>query len=889
MTQSDLSALASTLPDTGDWLTDCRNHLEATHARIAAAFSPTLPVAPLLAARSAAIDVVLQRLWRELVARQLPGECSLALFAVGGYGRGELFPHSDIDLLVLSEGEFGDCEKTSAAISALVTALWDLGLHVGHSVRSLADCEREARGDVQILTTTMESRCLAGDRELAKALAAVTAPEAMWTAAEFFVAKLEEREQRHANFGHNEYKLEPNVKSSPGGLRDVQLLDWISRRTFGTPLSEVPGDAYLNTQERQILNNGCDFLYRVRFALHLLTGRDENRLLFDHQRKLASQWGYVDAEKLAVEQFMQNYFRSVQVLGQLHEVLLRLFYRKLLHNADNEVRVIIDDDFEQVENLISARRDTVFSEDPVNLWRLFVLIANNPEIEGIEPETLRLVRASRHLIDDDFRNNPDVARMFIALLSAPYNMTKQIRRLWRHGLLGRYLPEFGRIVGQMQFDMFHTYTVDAHTMEVLAHTRRFWKADYTERFPVSTRIAQRLRRPALLYIAALYHDIGKGRGGDHSELGAVDAEAFCVRHGLNARDTELVTWLVKNHLVMSTVSQRKDISDPEEIQRFASHVATEERLDYLYTLTVADINGTNPELWNAWRASLLRQLYTETRRALRRGLSNPIGRQEVIDATRRAAAELLEYRGFLQEELDELWETRGDDYFLRERPEDIAWHTEAIADHSDRERPLVLVRQAGDSPIASATQIFLHARDETETFAKACAALEVMGLSINDARIYSGKDGATLDTFFVLRDDNTPLDDSTENLERIAEALTEALERADTRTISRRIPRAVKSFHVATETTITQDKERAWTVLEVATRDRPGLLAEIGQVFADQDIALQSAKIQTLGERVEDVFFITDLSGGPIEAPERIDRLCSAITGQLDTHNEASA
>lgn len=870
--------LVGACPDTGDWRTDCRDYLAAGQQRIIEAFSPAHPVAPLLSARSDLVDAVLTRVWQA----HLSDQGGVTLLAVGGFGRRELFPHSDIDILILLAEPDTTAAPSEDAISSFIAALWDLGLQMGHSVRTLDECERLAASDITIMTTLLEARRIVGDPALVDQLETRTNSERMWNPAEFFVAKLEERASRHDNFGHVECALEPNIKSSPGGLREIQLLNWIARRRFGTAVDAIPDDRFLNEQEREILQQGNDYLSRVRFALHVAAGRDENRLLFDHQRNLAAQWGLQDGDKLAVEQFMQEYFRWVQVLNQLSEVLLRIFDQRLLHHSCSMADIVIDEDFVQRGHLIATRHDRVFSERPINLFRLFVTIANNPDIEGVDPETLRQLRAARGLVDEDFRHDPAVADMFIALLSAPHNMTKQLRRLWRHGLLGRYLPEFGRIIGQMQFDMFHSYTVDAHTMEVIAFTRRFSKADFTERFPVSTRIAQRLRKPMLLYIAALYHDIGKGRGGDHSELGAVDAEAFCRRHRIDARDTELVVWLVRNHLVMSTVSQRKDISDPEEIQRFASHVATEERLDYLYTLTVADINGTNPELWNAWRASLLRQLYTETRRALRRGLSNPLGRTEVVNATRRAAAALLEYRGFLEEDLAALWEARGDDYFLRERPEDIAWHTEAIADHSDLSTPLVLVRQATDSPIATATQIFLHAKDESEVFAKTCAALETMGLSINDARIYSGNDGATLDTFFVLQADGSPIEDTPENLALIADNLTQALLRRDTHIVSKRMPRAIRSFQIDTETHISQDVERQWTVLEVATRDRPGLLAQLGQIFADQHIALQGAKIQTLGERVEDVFFLTRADGHPIADPEQVATLCAAIKSGLD-------
>lgn len=882
-----------TLANFGTTTADLRSFLKETAIAIEGQFSPFGYVKPLLAARSDAVDAVLLALWQRHLAHIGPA----AMIAVGGYGRGELFPHSDVDLLILLPEPLND--TWGQALSAMVTELWDIGLNIGHSVRTLDECTDIAKEDITVVTNLVESRLLAGNTELFDALNNAVSKDHMWDSAAFYTAKIEEQRQRHDKFANTEYNLEPNIKSSPGGLRDIQLIGWIARRHYGQRLSELRGEGFLTDSELTLLLEGKNFLSQVRFALHSITKREEDRLLFDHQRTLASMWGLEDGDKLAVEQFMQIYYRWAKSLNNLNELLVQIFDRNILR-ASEPVRIDeLDQDFEIRNGSIAARRTDVFTTNPSNLLRMFVLLAYNEHIatSGINIDTQRLLRSSVDLIDHDFRSNPDNRALFMQLLRAPHGMTMQLRRMARLGVLGRYLPEFGAIIGQMQFDLFHAYTVDAHTLEVVANTRRFFKQDFTDKFPVSTRIAQRLRRPELLYAAALYHDIGKGRGGDHSELGAVDAEQFCRNHGLDARDTELVVWLVKNHLVMSSVSQRKDISDPNVIQQFAEHVATEERLDYLYTLTVADINGTNPELWNAWRGSLLRQLYTEARRALRRGLQNPIGRKEVIDATRQAAVELLEYRGFLEEELLDLWEARGDDYFLRERPEDIAWHTEAIAIHRAElasrgkvdEEPLVLVRQASESPIANATQIFVHAPQAPEIFAKVCAALELLDLSINDARIYSGTDGATLDTFFVLNSDGTPVSTDDEVLSNIENSLTRALLETKKHEVQRRTPRQLKSFVMPTEITISQDSQRGWTVLEVASPDRPGLLARVAQIFVAHDVSIQAAKIQTLGERVEDVFFITDQSGNPI-TDETVtaaleDQMCQA----LDPNYKASA
>ncbi|MCH1553363.1 MAG: [protein-PII] uridylyltransferase, partial [Luminiphilus sp.] len=539
-------------------ISDLRAQLKQRAEEINASFDPNLPVDSLLIDRSDAVDSVLQTLW------MLCGldRTDSSLVAVGGYGRGELFPHSDVDILVLQPN---DSSTDDAKVSSFVSALWDLGLKIGHSVRSIDECIDVAKGDLTVVTTYLETRVLAGDPSLLDTLKTTIEQSNLWPSATFFAAKREEQETRHDKYGRTGYSLEPNVKSSPGGLRDLQVIGWITQRHFGCSINELPTGEFLTVEERGQLAAGKDFLSRVRAALHIMTGRDEDRLLFEHQRSLASLWGFEDEAKLGVEQFMQLYFRQVQSVVHLTDLLNTIFDQKLLHDCESPP-LIIDDDFELIDERIAARWDNVFSDNPANLLRLFVIIANDERIAKIDPHTIRLLRQSAQLIDDDYRSNEVHRQLFREVLKGRFWMTKQLRRMLRHGILARYLPEFGQVVGQMQFDMFHTYTVDAHTMEVIAHTRRFLRADYTDKFPVTTRIAQRLRKPLLLFVAALYHDIGKGRGGDHSELGAVDARLFCEQHFFNEADTELIVWLVKNHLFMSSFSQRRDISDPAEIQ-----------------------------------------------------------------------------------------------------------------------------------------------------------------------------------------------------------------------------------------------------------------------------------------------------------------------------------
>ena len=864
--------------DTGDQINCCKHAIATATQYQYEKFHAGATAHDLIRQRAVFIDTLLGTLWD----RQDWGQSELALVAVGGYGRGELHPHSDVDILIL----LGDnCESSSERLSSFLTLLWDIGLNIGHSVRDVAECVEQAAGDITIVTNLMEARVIRGSERLMQQVRALTGPDKMWASPDFFRAKLEEQKTRHTKFADTEYNLEPNVKSSPGGLRDLQIIGWIAERHFGVEsLEKITAEEFLNPEEMEILSRGRRFMWQVRYALHMIADREEDRLLFDHQRELAALWGFKDGERLAVEQFMKIYYRWALALGQLNEVLIQNFDQAILRQDKADEIHILNERFQVRNGYIEVRDNDLFSTNPPALLEVFLLCATHEEIIGVAAPTIRLIRDNRHRVDDAFRADEQNKRTFLQILRSPNKMTRQLRRMNRYGILSDYLPEFGQIVGQMQHDLFHAYTVDAHTLEVVKNTRRFHYPDFEERFPVASRVARRLRKVELLYIAALYHDIGKGRGGDHSELGAVDAERFCREHGLDQGDNDLVVWLVRNHLLMSAVAQRKDISDPDVIQQFAEHVGDEEHLDYLFTLTVADINATNPTLWNAWRGSLLRQLYTETRRALRRGLENPVDKQALVDANRGAACRLLEDRGFTPEELDDLWRERGEDYFLRECAEDIVWHTEAIAGHHDRDNPLVLVRNGADSSEANTTQIFIHARSRARLFSSICTNLEQLDLNVHDARIYSANDGMILDTFFVLDSDGQPIPEDGGRLTQIKEYLTDSLANdvGDSRIVTRRTPRQMKSFAVPTETSMSVDEARNVSVLEVSTPDRPGLLARLGKIFLGFNIELQAAKIQTLGERVEDVFFLTDEKQQAITDPQLCRTIQQTICAELD-------
>jgi [protein-PII] uridylyltransferase len=852
---------------------------ELANASLAEQFRSGAETGPLLRQRSDFVDRLLRSAWQRFELDKL----SLSLVAVGGYGRGELHPASDIDLLILREAEI---DEAAPRIEQFLTLLWDIKLNVGHSVRSVADCVEEARKDIGVATTLMESRVITGSETLLKKMREATGPGAMWPSHEFFRAKWQEQRARHAKFADTEYNLEPNVKSSPGGLRDLQTIAWIALRHYGVG---DPGDlarlGFLTNEELRILLTGRDFLWQVRFALHMITGREENRLLFDYQSELARLFGYQDSEtRPAVEKFMQQYYRVVLAVGQLNEVIMQHFDQVILRAGQDDEITEINSRFQVRNGYIEATASTAFSKTPSALLEIFVLCAQIPEIEGVHVSTIRLIREHRHLIDEEFRASPRNRRLFMELLRSPHKLARQLRRMNRYGILGKYLPEFGQIVGQMQHDLFHIYTVDAHTLEVVKNMRRFLYPEFSEKFPVTSRVVARLPKLELLYIAGIYHDIGKGRGGDHSELGAVDARTFCENHGLNKVDTNLVCWLVENHLVMSGVAQRKDITDPEVIQEFAELVSDQLHLDYLLALTVADINATNPTLWNAWRGSLLRQLYTETKRALRRGLENQVDKQDWIEQTQRQALEQLEDRGFTPEEVEELWAESGEDYFLREKPGDIVWHTEAMAQHFDKDSPLVLIRPSSLVEVENATQIFIHARNRDYLFSVVAAALEHLDLSVQDARIYSAADGMSMDTFYVLGADGDSISQDRDRCEHIARYLRQQLSESenDPGIVKRRTPRQFRFFSVPTETRMTIDPVKQVTVLEVATPDRPGLLARIGRIFLQFGVELQAAKIATLGERVEDVFFITDANQQPLEDEQLCAEIQAAIRKELD-------
>ena len=813
------------------------------------------PVVDLVHARAAQIDDVLIGLWREHVEAT-----GAALVAVGGYGRGELHPCSDVDIMLLLPDTLPD--GAADRISAFFTTLWDIGLEIGHSARTVRQCAEEAAADLTIATTLLEARLLAGSETLFGAMLEQLSLPNMWPSDRFFEEKRKEQIARHHRYDDTAYNLEPNVKGSPGGLRDIQMIGWVAKRHFGAAtLAELVDHEFLTPVQLERLEDGQAFLWRIRFALHILTGRREDRLLFDYQKKLAEMLGYEDAVyMLAVEQLMQRYYRTVMELSRLNEMLLQLFEEAILMDP-NAPAEPLNDRFEVKNGFLQTADEEVFRRDPSTLLELFLVLQQNPDIRGVSALTVGLIKRNLNLIDDEFRQNPRNHRLFLSILRAPQGVTHQLRRMNLYGVLGLYIPAFGRIVGRMQYDLFHAYTVDEHTLFVVSNLRRFALSRFDDEFPDCSEIMQSLEHPEIAYLSGLFHDIAKGRGGDHSELGAVDAEAFCLEHGLSKYEAGLVAWLVRHHLTLSMTAQKADIHDPDVINEFATLVGDPLHLDYLYLLTVADVRGTNPKLWNSWKAQLFHDLYVLTKRALRRGLENPIDRELLLSEKQARARDILRGRGISDASIDDVWALLNENYFLKHRVKEITWHTEWLTD-SDPHSEIGLVdvrrRKTGDG-----IEAVLYTPREKRTFAHATAVLDQLGMTIMDARIVPLDNKRSIVTLvFMEQDSRIECDEA--RINKVRRALTRILTAPSDKVldVTRKVPRQARMFTTITTVDFSRDASGDSTVLELRAADRPGLLSTIGQVFIEQGIDIEAAKIVTIGEKAEDVFYVCRESAG---------------------------
>jgi [protein-PII] uridylyltransferase len=852
-----------------------RTFLNQSHATLKEKFEHGISAPILIKAHSWLVDQLMTRAWRRIMA----GDSQrAALVAVGGYGRSELMPGSDIDLLVLLPDTTH--EQFSPGIEALLVFLWDIGLEVGHSVRTVDDCIEQSLSDVTVVTNLMEARLLAGSEDLFNRMHDSVAPGKIWNSREFFETKRREQRNRHRKYHDTAYKLEPNIKESPGGLRDIQMIAWVANRHFGTTsLEDLVKRGFLTKAEYDVLVEGRNLLWEIRFALHILTGRGEDRLLFDYQRTIAGQFGYHDEDdQLGVEEFMKLYYRTVMDLSRLNEMLLQLFQEEILFAEQPAEIVPLNRRFQARNGFIEIVDSKVFVTYPFALFEIFLLLEQNPQLKGIRADTIRAIRAHRHLIDEKFRKDIRSRSLFMEILRQPYGVTQGLRRMNVYGVLAAYLPVFGRIVGLMQYDLFHIYTVDEHILFVVRNLRRFMTPDYAHENPLCSHIIATLPKPELLYLAGLFHDIAKGRKGDHSDLGSAEAREFCVHHHLSEYDTSLLEWLVARHLIMSATAQREDISDPAVINRFARTVGDSVRLDYLYLLTVADIRATNPELWTTWKDALLRQLYYNTRRALQRGLQDPLERTEHIQQVQSEARKLLESMTADAGHRDALWDVLGEEYFLRHTADQVAWHTRLI-EESGAGNCIVAIHPSTER---GSTEIFIYAEVIDELFTLITAVLDQLALDVVDAGIITTADGHVLNTFHVLETSGQPVESDLRS-EEIRSALVEEITPGDRREwhVSRRTPREYKHFPIKTHIAFKPDELDHRTVMELITADHPGLLSQVGRAFTECGIRLLNARIATLGSRAEDIFYITDRNNQPLGEAKQYECLEKSMRKHL--------
>ncbi len=873
----DARAFDRSLAQAADLLPLFRATLRESREALRLRFQNDGDAAHLVHAHAALVDALLVRVWKRHL-KKFPPRVPVTLVAVGGYGRGELHPHSDIDLMLLTER--GSADDLRDFAEHLLRFLWDMGLEVGHSVRTLKQCAEESKKDITVATNLMESRLLYGDRALHARMREQTHANRLWPSKKFFGAKWQEQIARHRHFNDTAYNLEPNVKDGPGGLRDIQTVAWVTQRHFDTAsLRDLVKRGFLREGEYRALVRGRNYLWKVRAGLHYLAGRREDRLLFDHQRALASQFGFRDRRGiLAVELFMKQYYRTIKELQLLNEILLQHFQETFVATPRAKPQPL-NRRFQARHGFLEATHPKVFERSPFALLELFLVMQQHRRLKGVRADTIRLVHASLPRINAKFRRDLACRSLFMEILRQPRGITHELRRMNAYGVLGAYLPAFGRIVGQMQHDLFHVYTVDQHTLFVLRNVRRFAVPEFRHEFPFLSDLIQHLVKPERLYLGALFHDIAKGRGGDHSVLGEREVGDFCRHHLLSDYDTRFIQWLVRHHLVMSQTAQRDDIFDPDVVLRFARLVGDQEHLDNLYLLTVADMRGTSPAVWNAWKGRLLSQLHSATTRLLRRGIAQPLDVEAHIADLKRDALTPLHDSGLPPERIERFWADLDADYFLPYDAESLAWHASSIAGAAAAELPLVATRW---SPELGGSEFLVYAPDREDLFSILTAGFDRLNLSIVDARIHTLRNGFALDTFVVLDHAGQPVSDP-RALVHLQESMRAQLLDPKPGRDLRGAPlmRALKHFPIETRVHFTPSAKGNQTIMEVVAQDRPGLLYQVSLALAHCHANLVAAKVSTYGERAEDVFFVNTRQGQPLTDAEQMKCLETEIVRRL--------
>ena len=819
------------------------------------AFAANANVASFTSGLSTLTDQALQTLWR-----QFSWHKDAALLAVGGYGRAELFPSSDVDLLWLMPSGCSDptLKKMQDQISTMVSQCWDIGLDIGHSVRTVDECIDEAQQDITIQTSLLESRLLAGSRsatkQLSMRLSQARDPQ------HFFQAKLLEMRQRHAKFEDTPYSLEPNLKESPGGLRDLQIILWIARAAnLGSTWAQMAGNGLMTQREARLLTRLTIFMKRLRIRLHFLARRREDRVVFDMQAPLARLFNIEHpSDRRASELLMQRYYLTAKQITQTNALVLQALEARLFpSNTGTPER--LDDEFTVVRGLLDINDEQLFETNPPAILRAFLRLAQHRELTGMTARTLHAIWRSRSRIDAKFRKDAGNRALFMQLLKEPRGVTHVFRRMNEWSVLGRYIPAFRRIVGRMQHDLFHVYTVDQHILMVVRNLRRFAIAEHAHEFPFCSELMAQFDKPWLLYLAALFHDIAKGRGGDHSKLGTVDAKRFGVQHALSKDEVNLLCFLVEHHLTMSSVAQKQDLSDPAVVEQFAQLVQTPYRLSALYLLTVADIRGTSPKVWNGWKAKLLEELFRKAKRVMVVGATTQEGE---LDRVQREARVTLALYGLSEQLWAPLWKQFDISYFLRHDAQEIAWQTRSLWRHVDTDVPLVRCRL---SPHGEGFQVVVYTPDKADLFARICAYFDRQNFSVLDARVYTTLHHYALDSFMVTA---TNFEDRYRDILQLVEhdlaaCLTLGGELGNP--VRGRPSRRSRYFPLTPRVEMRPDDRAQHYLLSISATDRTGLLFSIAKVMAQHHVNLQMARISTLGERVEDTFLID----GPSLANQR--------------------
>jgi len=837
-------------------------------------FKANIEIEALVFARAKFIDQLLSRLWKFY---HLPKYTSplfrrnrIALIAVGGYGREELHPLSDIDILILSDKALNI--QLQEKISQLVRLLWDLHLNVGHSVRTRKICLQEAQADITIMTNLIESRLIAGNKTLLNELQQQIFADKIWPSQQFYQAKVKEQQRRHKHYHSTSYNLEPDLKNSPGGLRDIQTIQWIAVRHFGgIPLQEIAKFNYLTVEEIEELKNCRRFLWKMRFALHTVINRYDNRLLFDRQLSIAHLLGYQGERNEPVEKMMRDYYRVVHNITELNQMLLQLFEESILTINTQNKPYDIDNYFQVRDKLIDVKDNNLFSQDPTMILQLFYTILLNPQVIGIYSNTIRQLRSARRKINGLLSEYPKAREYFLAIIKHPDAIKKALLPMHQFGILSVYVPGWKRIVGMMQFDLFHAYTVDEHTIRLLLEIANFSTEEGQKKHPNSAKVYTKLDKPELLTITALYHDIAKGKAGDHSVLGAQLVKEFCQLHNIDKHDTELISWLVKDHLLMSVTAQSRDIQDPSVINEFAQQVKSKKRLQYLLCLTVADVCATNETLWNSWKQSLMRELYFSAKRLFDLENYKIPEQRGIARQHKRDALSILIENSYPQGDILQFWQDYRFDYFLRYAVEQIVWHAKNLLNH-DLSQPLVFINE---KPFHGGTEICIYSPDRPYLFAAVSNELSKRNLNIHDALIITNKKEFALDTFIVLEPNGHLI--AHNRHQNIKAGLEKALkqthyQRAKIKPVSSKI----RHFSVPTQVNFLSTLNDRKTYMELIALDRPGLLACIGEVFSNLDISLRSAKIATIGEHVEDLFVLTDKNNQALN-----EKICDQLRDEI--------